>query len=467
MQTSNQKYPRFAVVGHPNKGKSSIVSTLAYDESVHISTVPGTTTQQRSYPLTIDGVTLYALFDTPGFQRSRALLAWLTEVEVPAHKRVDRVKRFIYEHRDNPRYNDEVELLEPILAGAGIIYVVDGSKPYGVEYEAEMQILEWCGQPSMALINLIDDTNYVDEWKRALQHYFQMVRLFNPMEANFTQHIALLESMAQLREEWTSSIKESITIFQAYHQQKITDTAESITQLQIDALSYVASKSIDDQEASDVDRDLLMQKYKDSLRAIEKKSHQKIAKIWSHQLLEKESELPLLDQMDLFSKESESLFGLSKKELIVTGMAGGALTGSGVDMLLAGSSLMLGSAIGAVVGGASVMFGYDEVADMKLLGWKLGRRELQVGPIQNPNFPYILLQRTLYYAIEIASRPHADRSKINMDRNSLLSENFIDDASKKRLEKIHQALRKSKVIKEEAFEEYVLIIRKVLVDRVG
>ena len=29
--------PAFAVVGHPNKGKSSIVSTLASDESVSIS----------------------------------------------------------------------------------------------------------------------------------------------------------------------------------------------------------------------------------------------------------------------------------------------------------------------------------------------------------------------------------------------------------------------------------------------
>ena len=35
--------PLFAIVGHPNKGKSSIVSTLAQDESVTISPIPGTT----------------------------------------------------------------------------------------------------------------------------------------------------------------------------------------------------------------------------------------------------------------------------------------------------------------------------------------------------------------------------------------------------------------------------------------
>ena len=67
--------PVFAIVGHPNKGKSSIVSTLARDESVAISPLPGTTVANREYPMIIDGETLYLLIDTPGFQRARAALA--------------------------------------------------------------------------------------------------------------------------------------------------------------------------------------------------------------------------------------------------------------------------------------------------------------------------------------------------------------------------------------------------------
>ena len=45
--------PVFAIVGHPNKGKSSIVSTLARDESVAISPLPGTTVDNREYPMII------------------------------------------------------------------------------------------------------------------------------------------------------------------------------------------------------------------------------------------------------------------------------------------------------------------------------------------------------------------------------------------------------------------------------
>lgn len=461
-----QNYPKFAVVGHPNKGKSSIVSTLAHDESVQISNTPGTTTKQRAFPLQVDGETLYELYDTPGFQRARAVLAWLNQEEVSADQKADRVRRFAYEHRDDPRFQDEVELLEPILNGAGIIYVVDGSKPYGVEYEAEMEILRWTGQPSMALINLIDDTDYVEEWKRALGHYFRLVRVFNPMEANFSQHIALLESMAQLNEEWTPSVKRSIEIFRRYQQQKIHDSSELITELITNSLGYVASLPIAGEAASSKEKERVLEKYRAHLRKLEEEAQRKIAKVWNHSKLEKEEMIPLFREMDLFSKESASLFGLSKKEMILTGAAGGALTGSGVDLMLGGTSLMMGSAIGALVGGAGAMFGFGEIAEMKVLGQKLGSRRIEAGPMQNRNFPYILLRRTLYFAQEVATRPHADRSKISLESEALLETQWVDDESKKRMEKLHKDFRSGNAIREREFRNYSELIQSILLEKI-
>jgi len=174
-------YPKFAVVGHPNKGKSSIVSSLALDDSVQIGDTPGTTQVKRGFPLRVDGKIIYELFDTPGFQRARRVLAWLNAQEsVTADKKSDVVRRFVHEHQNQDAFRDEIELLKPILAGAGIIYVVDASKPYGPEYEVEMEILRWCGQPSMAILNLIGEEDYRDQWKSALGHYFRLVRTFNP-----------------------------------------------------------------------------------------------------------------------------------------------------------------------------------------------------------------------------------------------------------------------------------------------
>ena len=59
--------PTFAVVGQPNKGKSSIVATLAEDEQIAIAPAPGTTRQAQRHVLKVDGEALYALVDTPGF----------------------------------------------------------------------------------------------------------------------------------------------------------------------------------------------------------------------------------------------------------------------------------------------------------------------------------------------------------------------------------------------------------------
>jgi len=456
-------YPKFAVVGHPNKGKSSIVATLAHDESVYISNIPGATTIQRSYPLQIDGITLYELYDTPGFQRARAILAWLKEEEVPAHQRVNRVKRFMYEHRDNPKFHDEIELLKPILDGAGIIYIVDGSKPYGVEYEAEMQILEWTGQPSMALVNLIGDTDYIEEWNLALRHYFQMVRVFNPMKANFEKHLKILDSMAQLKEEWVEPVKKSIEVFKDYHNKKIENSALIITQLIINSLSFTVSMPIDDSLTIDLDKkNRQLEKYKTQLRKLETNSHKKISKEWNHISIEKDIDNHIFEEMDLFSQKSETMFGLNKKELLWSGVAGGALTGSSIDLIFAGGSFMLGSAIGAVVGGTGVIFGYGEIAKIEVLGQRLGKNSLVIGPMQNPNFPYILLQRALYYTNEIANKPHANRDKVTI--SNLIKNNQIDISSedKKSLEKIHQMARKGQVIKTKEFNLYLSVITNIL-----
>ncbi|KYJ85555.1 GTP-binding protein [Sulfurovum riftiae] len=462
-----ETHPKFAVVGHPNKGKSSIVSTLAFDDSVQISDTPGTTTKKRSFPLTVDGRVLYELFDTPGFQRARSVLAWLQKHEVTADKRPDVVQAFINEHRDNERFNDEIELLEPIMAGAGIIYVVDGSKPYGEEYEAEMEILRWTGQPSMALINLIDETNYVEEWKRALGQYFKMVRLFNPMKATFPQHLSLLQSIAQLKEEWIEPVNESIGLFKAFHEQMFEQTARSITQLLYHSLSHVERLPIKEEDATEKEKTLVLERYKARLREYEELEQKRVEKVWHHENLEKAQQALLFDGMDLFSKESASLFGLSRKELLITGTTGGAMTGAGIDLLLGGSTLFLGSAIGAMVGGAGVFFGFNELSEVKVLGQKLGKRYLEAGPMKNVNFPYILLNRALFHATKIASRSHALRNKVLLEMGRDFTSKWMDDEVRKSLEKCHVLFRSGDEVKPEtmkAYEETIGMILRRLID---
>ncbi len=54
----------------------------------------------RTYPMRLDGVTLYELIDTPGFQRAREVLAWLNAHDRGAGARTDVVREFVTEHDD-------------------------------------------------------------------------------------------------------------------------------------------------------------------------------------------------------------------------------------------------------------------------------------------------------------------------------------------------------------------------------
>ena len=453
-------YPKFAVVGHPNKGKSSIVASLSLDNSIQIGNTPGTTQVKRSFPLKVDGKIVYELFDTPGFQRARRVFAWLQEHgDVSADKRADVVREFVFKHKESEQFKDEVELLEPILNGAGIIYVVDASKPYGAEYEVEMEILRWCGQPSMAILNLIGDEDYREEWTRALGQYFRLVRTYNPMTATHSEHTQLLESMAQLKEEWTKPIKKAITILDELYDEKVDESLDTVVEYMVEVLSFVHKEKIKKEEASEEEKEEAKLDYRKKILRLEKKERKSIEKIWNHADIEKNEASLELDRVGLFSKESASIFGLTQKELILTGAATGATAGAAIDLIAIGHTLLLGALVGGVVGGVGAMFSFDNLYEVKVLGKSLGKRELSIGPMQNLNFPYVLLGRSLYHASMIAKRSHAVRENLDLE-NSSFTEKIMEGESRKVLEKLHLKLRKGEEIEEEVLEEYKRFIKK-------
>ncbi|HEY5646508.1 MAG TPA: GTPase, partial [Pseudomonadales bacterium] len=96
--------PTFAVVGHPNKGKSSIVATLAEDERLAIGPSPGTTRRASAHTFSIDGEPQYVLVDTPGFQRVKGVYDWLQARSTSAHERPRLVEEFVRTHQGDERY---------------------------------------------------------------------------------------------------------------------------------------------------------------------------------------------------------------------------------------------------------------------------------------------------------------------------------------------------------------------------
>ena len=414
----------FAVVGHPNKGKSSVVATLAEDERVAISATPGTTRRATRYTFSLDNKPLYTLVDTPGFQRGKAVLNWLESQEVNASDRAPLVRSFVEEHAQDPRFQDECELLRPIVDGAGILYVVDGSKPYGAEFEVEMQILQWTGQPRMALINLIGEGDYLADWRRALGQYFSIVRVFDAMQSDLSARVNLLRAFAELDESWRPQMMDAIDALESEYRRRMERSAAEIANLLVDCLTFTEQRYLTPDSDAVALGDTLTDNLLTRIRRREQRARIIVQGYYRHQSLQRDEATLALLNVDLFTREGWELFGLSKTQLLITGSMTGAIAGLGIDALVGGATLLLGAGIGALVGGVGSWFGADELAKTRVLGSPLGGRTLHVGPIHAVNFPWVLLGRAWVHHHLVAERNHALRA--SLFTNLIDQQNIMD-----------------------------------------
>ena len=156
------------------------------------------------------------------------------------------------------------------------------------------------------------------------------------------------------------------------------------------------------------------------------------------------------------------MFGLTRKELIITGATSGAVTGAGIDLLFAGHTLLLGGAIGALVGGTGAFFGFNELSEVKVLGQTLGKRYLEMGPMANRNFPYILLGRTIFHTVKVAKTSHATREVFDLNMDQTFKEKWLTDTLRKSLETHHKKFRSGKALEPGELKEYEALIKNVL-----
>ena len=236
--------PVFVVVGHANRGKSSIVSTLAADETVRVGATPGTTRKARRYPMRLEGETLYELVDTPGFERARHVLAWLREREEDTASRPRLVREFVEAHADDPRFEHECELLRPVLEGGAILYVVDASAPLSASAETEAEILRWTGRPRMALLNPIGAADHSEQWRPVLDQYFSLVRRFDAHQADFSRRIELLRALRELSDDVRPALDRAVDALLADRAARSREAAACIADAVVDLVAHVEEERL-------------------------------------------------------------------------------------------------------------------------------------------------------------------------------------------------------------------------------
>lgn len=400
--------PEIAIIGHPNEGKSSVLSTLAEDDTVRISPFPGETRRCRTFPIVIDNREIMRFTDTPGFQNPARLLA---ELRGRGETGPAGLRHLVELTASQLEFQEDHELLQPLVRGAGVIYVVDGSRPLRQIDKAEMELLRLIGRPRMAVINCKrDEQGFLQAWKDELGQHFNSWRLFNAHRATYAERIDLLTALQAIDQDWQPVLAEVVRTFQQDWQQRCRRSAEIICTLLAEVLSLQLTQECRPQDDEEALRTHLLERYGNAVAQAEKKAQQQIRTLFKHNIFNCELPPHSILHEDLLSERTWQLLGLTRQQLVLLGMFSGAAVGAGVDVAALGHGLGLFTALGSAAGVLGALSGRKRLkTGASLLGLRLAGAELHVGPAKDISLMFVLINRELLFFSHIINWAHGRR----------------------------------------------------------
>jgi hypothetical protein len=398
---------KLAVVGHTNVGKTSLLRTLTRDVGFgEVSPHASTTRHVEGARLSVDGVALLELYDTPGLEDAIALLDYLERLDRPG-ERLDgpaRLARFLDSSEARQRFEQEAKVLRQLLASDAGLYVIDAREPVLAKYRDELAVLAMCGRPLLPVLNFVSSGQHREQdWRDTLARIgLHALVCFDSVAPPLDGERRLYDSLALLLEKARPSLQRLIDDHQTQRQLRTSSGARLIAELLIDCAACrrsVAAQAVLEQGAI---RDLHQ-----TIRQHEQRCVDALLRLYAFRRDDAEAgELPLLDGRwgdDLFNPETLKQLGIK----VGSGMAAGAATGVGVDLLVGGITLGAAALIGAVIGGsAQTLRGYGA----RLKGKLKGQRELTVDDAVLRLLA--LRQQQLLQALD--NRGHAAIARINL-----------------------------------------------------
>ena len=409
----------FAVVGHPNEGKSSVVSTLTERDDIRISSTPGETEYLTEYTVEADQMPLVRFLDTPGFQVPVKTLKWLSRRRTEEDVR-SIAEAFEAEFSGRPAFVHDSRILHAVADTRGLLYVIDAGKPIGSDDLAEMEILRRLGKTRMAVINSkMDNPEYEEQWMVELNRHFNAVRRFNAREAAFTERIRLLDALRLTGQHWEQSLEKVIQVLELDRSSRMEQSVAVILSLVSDCMTKTMRVPLKDGENPEDVRTRIMPDYTGWLRKREAEAQKEFRRIFHHHHFELELGNDDLVIKDLFAKETWRVLGLSRRQLSTVSALAGAAAGAAVDLALGEITFGVFMAGGALLGGVSGLAGSRSLSriTMRVAGMnhQLGRQYIELGPPRGVQLAYILIDRALLY-LDIVSRwAHAKREKADSE----------------------------------------------------
>ena len=415
--------PEFAVVGRVNMGKSAVIATLLEiddNEVLRVSPTPGETTRCQVHKVVFGRKECVRFIDTPGFSRPVEAMREIRRIQGEGTPGRDALRRFVEEKGDD--FADEKRLLEPLLDGAGVLYVVDPGRPLRDDFLAEMEILRWTGRPRLALMNVRDGKGAEEDgiWREKLGSAFNLVRTFDAHRAKYEQRLLLMRALLEIEETNRQRLEETIQLIEMEWEDRRNEAAEVVREFLAEALELRVRVRIEDKDERMPTRrkqkeDDLGVEYFARLKKLERRCFSKLLKIYRHHLLKLESAEDAFEDIDLESEEVWMKWGLSRGQLTLVAAATGAAGGVAIDAATGFFSHGIFTAIGGVGGAGAAWFKGGLLPDLKVslregVKFSTGEtKELMMGPPGNPNFPWILLDGVLVRYGRILERAHGRR----------------------------------------------------------
>ncbi len=404
---SEQSAPlKLAVVGHTNVGKTSLLRTLTRDVGFGaISHRPSTTQHVEGARLSVDGEALIELYDTPGFEDAVALYEYIEQLPKTA-ERLDGpelLQRFLNSSEARQRFEQEAKVLRQLLQSDAGFYVIDAREPVLAKYRDELAILTMCGKPLLPVLNFVNSTEQREPaWREVLARLglHALVR-FDTIAPPQDGEQRLYENLSLVLDSQRPRLQRLIEHNQTQVLVRRKAAYRLIAELLVDVSACRRSVHPDQLEEAiqDLHRDV---------RQREQTCVEALLKLYAFRKDDAQaSALPLEEGRwgdDLFNPATMKQLGIK----VGGGMAAGAATGVGIDLLTGGLSLGMATVVGAAVGGLTQTFrNYGE----RLKGKWRGERELTV----NDSTLRLLAIRQQRLLNALEQRGHAAQARIQMD----------------------------------------------------